>query len=45
MANAIIEGRQGETVETVTEEIAEAVENAEPKDMEEVATSETATEE
>ncbi len=44
MANAIIEGRQGETVETVTEEIAQAVEAAEPTDMEEVA-AETATEE
>ncbi len=36
MASAIIEGRQGETAETVTEEIAESVETAEPTDMEEV---------
>ena len=41
MANAIIEGRQGETAETVSEEIAEAVENAEPTDIEEVAAEET----
>ena len=41
MASAIIEGRQGETAETVTEEIAEAVESAEPTDMEEVAAETT----
>ena len=37
MANAIIEGRQGESAETVTEEIAESIEETEPTDMEEVA--------
>ena len=40
MANAIIEGRQGETVEAV-EEIAEATQSAEPTDMEEVVAETT----
>ena len=41
MASAIIEGRQGETVETVTEEMAQAVEEAAPTDMEEVVSETT----
>ena len=41
MASAIIEGRQGETVETISEEMAEVAETAEPTDMEEVAVEET----
>lgn len=45
MASAIIEGRQGETVETITEEMAEVAEEAVPTDMEEVAAETTSTEE
>lgn len=45
MASAIIEGRQGETAETVTEEMAEAVATEEPTDIEEVVTEETTSEE
>ena len=40
MANAIIEGRQGETVETV-EEVAETTQSAEPIDMEDVVAETT----
>ena len=36
MANAIIEGNQGETAETITEEIANEAEETKPTDMEEV---------
>ena len=36
MASAIIEGRQGESAETVTEEMAHDMESTEPTDMEEV---------
>ena len=36
MASAIIEGRQGESAETVTQEIAQDIETVEPTDMEEV---------
>ena len=41
MASAIIEGRQGETVETISEEMTEAAQTAEPTDMEEVAAETT----
>ena len=46
MANAIIEGRQGESMETVTEEVAEeVVEEKEPESMEEVVAEEEPAEE
>lgn len=41
MASAIIEGRQGETVETISEEMAQVAETAEPTDMEEVVSETT----
>jgi len=41
MANAVIEGNQGETFETTSEEVVEEVENAEPQSIEEVVAEET----
>ena len=42
MANAVIEGRQGEDAVAKVEAYEESEENSEPKDMEEVAAEETA---
>ena len=43
MANAVIEGRQGETFETTTDTFEEATENVEPESIEEVVAEETET--
>ena len=40
MANAVIEGRQGESMETVENEMTEEVEETEPESMEEIVASE-----
>ena len=45
MANAIIEGRQGESMETVDSDVAEEVEEKEPESIEEVVASEDMAEE
>ena len=45
MANAIIEGRQGESMETVDSEMTEEVEEKEPESIEEVVASEDMAEE
>ena len=44
MANAIIEGKQGESMETVDSDVAEEVEEKEPESIEEVVASEDAEE-
>ena len=45
MANAIIEGKQGESMETVDSDVAEEVEEKEPESIEEVVASEDMAEE
>ena len=45
MANAVIEGKQGESMEAVDSEMAEEVENTEPESIEEVVASEETVEE
>ncbi len=45
MGNAVIEGKQGESFETATEEMVEEAENEEPTSIEEVVAQEEATQE
>ena len=45
MANAVIEGKQGESMEAVDSEVAEEVKDAEPESIEEVVASEETVEE